>query len=154
MFTGRSTIESASPSLPRVGFSQRNENPIPYLFTSPATSGHGSLAAAVGAIIAELEPGTLYAHEGRDLSAAELAEALLLIVAAQEVSGTDAPPIRFSRSHSASTDAEYTIVKRDDATVYIVTEDSVIEMAMPDARPESRGASGSSDTTAKNLVSA
>ena len=74
----------------------------------------------------------LYEYEGHDLPAAELAEALLLVVAAQEVSGATALPIRFSRSHSASADAEFSIVKRDDATVYIVTDDSVVEAGAPD----------------------
>lgn len=107
----------------------RIEDKIPYLFTSPDTSGHGTLAAAVGAIIAELEPGTLYEHDGHDRSADELAKELLLIVAAQTVSGIDPPPIRFSRSHSSAPEAEFVIMRRDDATLYIVTDDSVVEVA-------------------------
>ena len=88
----------------------------------------------MGAIIAELEPGKLYEYEGRDRTAAELAKELLLVVAAQEVSGGDAAPIRFSRSHSRSTEPEFVIAKRDDATVYIVTEDSVVEAGMTEER--------------------
>jgi len=94
----------------------------------------------------------LYEYEGQDLPAAELAEALLLVVAAQEVSGAAAAPIRFSRSHSASIDAEFSIVKRDDATVYIVTEDAVIEAGAPDDRPDAPGADEHTDRTARNLV--
>ena len=81
----------------------------------------------MGAIIAELKPGMLYEFQGQDHTADALAKELLLIVAAQEISGTDAPPIEFSRSHSTGAVPEYTIVKRDDATVYIVTDDAVIE---------------------------
>ena len=105
----------------------RIEALIPYLFTTPDTNGHGSLAAAVGAIIAELQPGMLYELDGHDCTADQLAKELLLIVAAQEISGTPASPIRFSRSHSASAQPEFSIVKRDDATLYVVTDDAVIE---------------------------
>ena len=130
----------------------RIEALIPYLFTTPDTNGHGSLAAAVGAIIAELQPGMLYEFDGHDCTADQLAKELLLIVAAQEISGTPASPIRFSRSHSASIDAEFSIVKRDDATVYIVTEDAVIEAGAPDDRPDAPGADEHTDRTARNLV--
>ena len=88
----------------------------------------------MGAIIAELEPGKLYEYEGQDRTAAELAKELLLVVAAQEVSGGDAAPIRFSRSHSTSTEPEFVIAKRDDATLYIVTEDSVVEAGVTEER--------------------
>ena len=81
----------------------------------------------MGAIIAELQPGMLYEFEGRDHTADALAKELLLVVAAQEISGVDAPPIGFSRSHSTTAAPEYTIVKRDDATLYIVTDDAVVE---------------------------
>lgn len=129
--------------LTEVGFQGRNESLIPYLFSSPDTNGHGSLAAAVGAIIAELEPGKLYEYEGHDRTAAELAEQLLLIVAAQEVSGAEAPPIRFSRSHSRGPGDEFVIVKRDEATVSGVAEDSVVE-----AEPTEERRSGVKDRRA------
>lgn len=76
----------------------------------------------------------LYEYEGHDHTAADLAKKLLLIVAAQEVSGTDAAPIRFSRSHSRSAEPEFVIAKRDDATVYIVTDDSVVEAGPTEER--------------------
>jgi hypothetical protein len=56
------------------------------------------------------------------------------VVAAQEVSGGDAAPIRFSRSHSTSSEPEFVIAKRDEATVYIVTEDSVVEAGVSEER--------------------
>lgn len=86
----------------------------------------------MAAILAELEPGKLYFFEGDDLTTEDLAKRLLLIVAEHEASGAPAAPIRFSRSHASAETAEFSIVKRDDATVYIVTDDAVVE-AGPDA---------------------
>ena len=124
---GDGELRAEVSPLTGIGFQQRNEYLIPYLFSSPDTNGHGSLAAAVGAIIAELEPGKLYEYEGSDHTAAELAKQLLLIVAAQEVSGAEAPPIRFSRSHSRGPGDEFVIMKRDEAAADVDAENSVGE---------------------------
>jgi len=103
----------------------------------------------------------LYEYEGVDRSADDLARALLLVVAAQEMSGGVAEPIRFSRSHSPGTEPEFTIIKRDDATLYIVTDESVIEAGSSDLKStvELERASNAEtgtpteNTTAKDLVS-
>ena len=106
---------------------------MPYLFSTPDTTGHGSLAAAVGAVLAELKPGTHYLYDGRDLTTEALGGELLMLVAQHEDSGEPCPPITFSRSTGrTSKKDEFTIMKRDDAQFYVVTEDSVSESGNPD----------------------
>ena len=100
---------------------------MPYLFTTPHTSGHGSFRAAVGAIVAELEPTVHYFHLERDLLGSHLTTYLWLLVANQETSGDIPQRITFARADAPDGPEEFAIEKRPDVRVVIVTEDEVIE---------------------------
>ena len=114
---------------------------MPYLFTSPHTSGHGSFRAAVGAIVAELEATVHYSYMERDLLAADMTTFLWLLVANQETLGKTPERITFARSDAPDGPEEFIIEKRPDVRVVIVTEDEVIErgstyVAVPPTKPD------------------
>lgn len=114
---------------------------MPYLFTTPETHGHGSLRAAVGALVAEIHTGIHYFYDGRDMLSPELAGELWKLVAHHELSGEVPRAIAFSRSHGAPSVVEFTIVKRDDAKVYIVTDADVTEAGTAETAIEWPGSS-------------
>ena len=93
---------------------------MPYLYDTPHSSGHGSLAAAVGAVIADLEAGRHYLYEGDDITSEELGTRLLAIVAAYEIKGVQPEPINFSRSTGAAGAREFHIAPRHGK--FVVTE--------------------------------